>query len=105
MGIIYKEVSRREFVNEFKQLRPNNFSDKALDSIYDYLIEQDNYEEFYELDVIALCCDITESSDEDIRKEYSISDGYYTLEYLRDNTSVIGSHTTNGKLYFVYYNF
>ena len=33
MGIIYKEVSRREFVNEFKQLRPNDFSNKALDSI------------------------------------------------------------------------
>ena len=105
MGIIYKEVSRREFVNEFKQLRPDNFSDKALDSIYDYLIEPDYHEEFYELDVIALCCDITESSDEDIRKDYSISDGYYTIEYLLDNTSVISSHTTNGKLYFVYFNF
>ena len=105
MGIIYKEVSRREFVNEFKQLRPDNFSDKALDSIYDYLIEPDYHEEFYELDVIALCCDITESSDEDIRKDYSISDGYYTIEYLLDNTSVISSHTTNGKLYFVYYSF
>ena len=105
MGIIYKEVSRREFVNEFKQLRPGNFSDKALDSIYYYLIELDYHEEFYELDVIALCCDITESSDEDIRKDYSISDGYYTIEYLLDNTSVISSHTTNGKLYFVYYSF
>lgn len=105
MGIIYKEVSRREFVNEFKQLRPDNFSEKALDSIYDYLIEPDYHEEFYELDVIALCCDITESSDEDIRKDYSISDGYYTIEYLLDNTSVISSHTTNGKLYFVYYSF
>ena len=105
MGIIYKEVSRREFVNEFKQLRPDHFSDKALDSIYDYLIELDYHEEFYELDVIALCCDITESSDEDIRKDYSISDGYYTIEYLLDNTSVISSHTTNGKLYFVYYSF
>ena len=104
MGIIYKEVSRREFVNEFKQLRPDNFSEKALDSIYDYLIEH-YHEEFYELDVIALCCDITESSDEDIRKDYSISDGYYTIEYLLDNTSVISSHTTNGKLYFVYFNF
>ena len=105
MSIIYKEVYRREFVNEFKQLRPDNFSDKALDSIYDYLIELDYHEEFYELDVIALCCDITESSDEDIRKDYSISDGYYTIEYLLDNTSVISSHTTNGKLYFVYYSF
>ena len=105
MSIIYKEVYRREFVNEFKQLRPDNFSDKALDSIYDYLIELDYHEEFYELDVIAICCDITESSDEDIRKDYSISDGYYTIEYLLDNTSVISSHTTNGKLYFVYYNF
>ena len=105
MSIIYKEVSRREFINEFKQLRPNAFSDEALDLIYYYLIELDNYEEFYELDVIALCCDITENRDEVIRKECSISDGYYTLEYLQDNTSVIGSHTTNGELYFVYYDF
>ena len=105
MGIIYKEVSRREFVNEFKKLRPNDFSDKALDSIYDYLIEQGDDEDFFELDVIALCCDITESSDKDIRKENSISDGYYTIEYLLDNTTVIGSHTTNGEFYFVYYNY
>ena len=56
-------VYLNEFRNYFNQIRPNNFSYEGLEVLFDELerVENDTNEEF-ELDVIALCCDYCEST-------------------------------------------
>lgn len=53
--------------------RENNFSYEGLQTLYDYLIEleEDTGEEI-ELDVIALCCDYSEGSYEEIVDCYNL---------------------------------
>ena len=66
-------VSKTDFIDAFKKLRPDNFSYDGLVALYDYLddFEEDTDEEI-ELDVIAFCCDYTEYKDlEEYKKSYS----------------------------------
>jgi hypothetical protein len=57
-------VTESRFLDVFRQVRPNQFSRKALVALFDYLgeLEKEEQEEA-ELDVIALCCDWTEYRD------------------------------------------
>ena len=54
-------VTESMFVEQFKRIRPENFSNAALEALFAHFEEQerDQGEEF-ELDVIAVCCDWTE---------------------------------------------
>jgi hypothetical protein len=85
--------------------RKEQFSYDALGLIYDWL--EDNFPD-YDLDVIGLCCELAEQSPEDIARDYSINledDGNElnnVLDYLHDETSVIGT-TDAGTI--VYYQF
>ena len=66
-------VSRTDFIDAFKKLRPDNFSYDGLVALYDYLddFEEDTDEEI-ELDVIAFCCDYSEYKDlEEYKQNYS----------------------------------
>ena len=66
-------VSKTDFIDAFKKLRPDNFSYDGLVALYDYLddFEEDTDEEI-ELDVIAFCCDYTEYENlEEYKKSYS----------------------------------
>ena len=61
------------FKDEFIQMgRKENFSYEALNSLFGWYeeLEQDTGEEI-ELDVIAICCDWTETQHDDLYKEYS----------------------------------
>ena len=51
--------------------RGDNFSPAGLAALYDYLtdLERDTGEE-YELDVIALCCDFSEYTTEELREAF-----------------------------------
>jgi hypothetical protein len=90
-------VSLYDFRREFAQCRPDNFSYDALELIYNYLEELD---ENMELDVIAICCDLSESDYGDVFNTYPIECDSEepteeevkdaVMEYLYDNTSVIG---------------
>ena len=76
-----------DFKNEFKKIRPDNFSYDGLTALYDYLIQ---YEEDcgteLELDPIAYCCEFSEyDSFEDVKKNYNVED----LEHLEQNTIVL----------------
>jgi len=69
-------VSKTDFVDAFKKLRPDNFSYEGLIALYDYLEMLDEETEDSmketELDVIAFCCDYTEYENlEEYRKSYS----------------------------------
>jgi hypothetical protein len=93
-------VYLNDFRDAFQKMRPNNFSYEGLEILYDYL------EEFYsdastelELDVIALCCEYSESTYEEIAKDYNIGKDedlnpedipQAVIDYLNDNTTILG---------------
>lgn len=55
------QVNFNDFVNAFRTLRPDNFSNDGLAALFAYLEElEEGAGEPYELDVIAICCDWTE---------------------------------------------
>ena len=79
-------ISKNQFHDAFNSIRPDNFSYEGLNALYNWLEEQEeDAGEQYELDVIALCCEFTESTLEDAICCYDIE----TLEDLQDNTLVI----------------
>lgn len=69
-------VSVYDFRNSFNAVRPNNFSYEGLGLLFEYLeeYEQDTGEEL-ELDVIAICCDFSEDTWEEIADQYDIDLG------------------------------
>jgi hypothetical protein len=76
-----------DFKNEFKKIRPNNFSDEGLSVLYNHLIQ---YEEDIgleeEFDPIAFCCEYTEYENYiELKKDYDV-DGFGILEL---NTTVL----------------
>ena len=101
-----------EFCDYFQKIRPDNFSREGLVQLFDYFesYEKDTGEEI-ELDVIAICCEYSEQNWKNIADDYSIDlDGIETEEqqkqhvmnYLCDNTSVIGSTSDDS---FIFQNF
>ena len=76
-----------DFKNEFKKIRPNNFSYDGLTVLYDHLIQyEENTDQELEFDPIAYCCEYTEfDSFEDVKKNYDVED----LEHLEQNTIVL----------------
>ena len=75
--------------------RQDQFSYEAQELLFDYLEDMD---EDYDLDVIAICCEYSESDFEDVAEQYSIDiedmdeDEIQDAvrEYLNENTCVIG---------------
>ena len=82
--------------------RKDQFSYDALGLIYDYLEEIDSD---YDLDVIGLCCELSEESPEEIARNYAIDledDGnelLNVLDYLHDHTTVIGTTSAGAIIY------
>jgi hypothetical protein len=86
--------------------RKEQFSYDALGLIYDWL---ENNDPDYDLDVICLCCELSEDYCDDIAANYSIDiseciDEVTTVEtvmnYLQDETTVIGT-TESGTIVYV----
>ena len=93
-------INKYQFHRAFEEMRPEQFSYEAQSLIFDYL-ENDETEtgEETELDVIAICCDFSEDSVQNIIDNYSIDvsecDGedeikQAVIEYLHDHTSFVG---------------
>jgi hypothetical protein len=76
-----------DFKNEFKKIRPDNFSYDGLTALYDYLTQyEENCDTELEFDPIAYCCEYTEfDSFEDVKINYDVK----TLEELQDKTTVL----------------
>jgi len=99
-------LSVHDFREAFKRAnRKDQFSYDALGLIYDYLEEIDSD---YELDVIALCCELSENYYYDIAANYSIDiseciDEVTTIEtvvnYLQNKTTVIGTTESDTIVY------
>jgi len=93
-----KTMTRDDFIREFVEFRPDDFSHGALDAIFDYIedFERDTGEET-EFDPIAICC---EWSEYDSATEAAKNYGYEpegdddekeqdALEWLQYKTTVI----------------
>ena len=62
-----------EFRDLFQQIRPDNFSYQGQKILFDYFEEYENSTgEEVDLDVIAICCDFSEDSYENIADQYGI---------------------------------
>ncbi len=62
-----------EFRDYFHEIRPDNFSYEGLRILFDYFEEfEESTGEEFEFDVIAICCDFSEDSYENIADLYGI---------------------------------
>ena len=109
---IKKTFNENDFINEFKIYnRLNNFSYKGLRVMFDALNElAQDCEMVIEMDVIALCCEYSEDTIEDVIDNYDIdlSDESYdnktelVIDYLQDHTMVLGHYDINGVDYVLF---
>ena len=76
-----------DFKNEFKKIRPDNFSYDGLTALYDYLTQyEESCDTELEFDPIAYCCEFTEYENfKEIKQNYDIKN----FKELEDKTSVI----------------
>ena len=96
-------VSFDMFVQAFKDFRrASQFSFEALNVIFNYLEDSDHA---YELDVIGICCEFSESTIQELIAEYDLDkseDPEENLQtarsFLEENTAVIGE-TADGFVY------
>jgi len=82
-------VNEWEFIDSFKQAgRENNFSYEGRKALFDYLEELENdLDEEFELDPIALCCEYTEYENlEELQGNYN---NIENMDDLEANTFVI----------------
>ena len=104
-------VSLEDFRYAFKLARREDFSYHGLKELFNYLEEyEDSTGEEVELDVIALCCDFSEDTWQEIAQNYDIDltdaelggEKYEIVkEYLEDQGALVGE-VEGG---FVYRNF
>lgn len=80
-------INFSQFCDEFRNMnRDNNFSYEGKRALFEYLEElEQGQDEQMELDIIALCCEYTESTIKEALDSYNLS----SLDELRDNTTVI----------------
>lgn len=94
-------VSKSDFIDQFRVIdRLDNFSYEARSLLFDLFEEyEDASGKEMELDVIAVCCDFSEDTPEDIAANYGIDVAdcedadevrETVLNYLNNNTIVVG---------------
>jgi hypothetical protein len=97
-----------EFCDYFRDIRPDNFSYQGLRILFDYFeqYESDTGEDV-DFDVIAICCDFSEDSFENIADQYGIEldpemDEDYqkqqVIEHLEGEGAYVGD-SINGIIY------
>lgn len=112
---MYQSINRSEFHSAFHRMdRGTQFSYEGLNILFNALeqYEVDNGQPF-ELDVIALCCDYSELTAEEIQRQYDVDhdvDDESSLEeqvedFLACNTRVLGSYENNGIKYYIFQQF
>jgi hypothetical protein len=92
-------IGLSQFQDAFKAIRPTNFTWWGLEQLFNWIEQQEQETgEEQELDVIALCCEFTESTYEDVIKNYDLSDEEFSIpdetaqaviDYLNDETIVV----------------
>lgn len=71
--IMKTTINLHQFREAFREVRPDNFSYEGLEALYQYFDEyEQNTGEEMELDVIAICCDFSEDTWQNIAQYYNI---------------------------------
>jgi len=80
-------INEFDFKNEFKKIRPDNFSYDGLTVLYDHLIQfEEDTDQELEFDPIAYCCEYTEYENfNEVKQNYDIK----SFKELKDNTTVL----------------
>ena len=95
------EVNRHMFVQEFRDIRPDNFSLDGLDALFDYINElEEDLGEQIRFDVVALCCDYSQYNtladyNDDYGTEHESWDDVAdetTVIKVTDDSAIIQSH-------------
>lgn len=76
-------VTRSIFIDSFRSVRPTDFTYQGLSALFDYVNVID--EQDIELDVIAICCEFSQYTEEEALKAY----GLESIEELEENTTII----------------
>jgi hypothetical protein len=80
-------INKSQFRDEFHRAgRGTQFSYEALGLLFDYFEEDEDME----LDVIGLCCEFVEMSEEEVRGSYQVSSERDIADFLQENTIYIG---------------
>jgi hypothetical protein len=97
---LVKTVTLRDFQNAFKALGEEIFSEKALESLYDYFEQlSEDQETDIELDVLSICCDFTEDCVYEVCETYNLE----SIDELESKTRVVmHDHQTAKVLYRVF---
>jgi hypothetical protein len=86
--------------------RGSQFSYEGLSLLFDYLEECEDERNEMELDVVAICCDYSEETVEDIAEMYNVetNDGYTqeesVVEFLEDAGAYVGTTSTGTIVFF-----
>ena len=102
-------VTKYDFHRAFETMRPDNFSYEGLEVLFESL-EQLGYDTGIEveLDVVALCCEFSESTIDEIADNYDVDlsecDGDDEKsdaidDYLQENTFVAGTTPSGAIVY------
>lgn len=106
--MIYQTLNKSQFINAFKSwdTYANNFSYEGLEVLFDALTDMGSDD--FELDVVALCCDFSELTVDEIINSYGLDDNEcdseaerHTLvsDYLSENTWLCGEVGNNSYLF------
>ena len=87
-------ITESQFRDAFRDIRPNNFSYAALGELYEWLEQyEEDTEQEMELDVIALCCDFSEYTLEELENDYGYLAEGEELETLEEWADFLNDHT------------
>jgi hypothetical protein len=106
-----KTLNAHDFINEFeKSNRANQFTTQGLFRLYDYFEEYEaETGEDIELDIIAICCEYTESTLQQWAKDYNVDEylGYTELiSRLSSKTYIVSDYTNDkGESIVIYQNY
>ena len=91
---MYQTVNFGDFCDAFRAFdRQDQFSYGGKRALFDYLEDLEAQTgERIELDVVALCCGYTESTFDDIRRDYSLGDmsDEDVADWISDRTAYVG---------------
>lgn len=61
------EINEYEFAQQFKNMNRDNYSYEGYKELFDYYDQFENFD----LDVIAICCEVSELTIEEIENDYN----------------------------------
>ena len=106
---MYQSINRSEFHSAFHRMdRGTQFSYEALNLLFDHFEEIETEDNPIELDVIAICCDYSEDTYDNIARNYSIEDledlsiedkKQAIEDFLNDRTILIGQSDNDNLVY------